>query len=164
MTSFGGDDVFVSKLDVSGNFIWAKRIGGPGGDYAESIAVDVVGNVYSTGYFDGTADFDPDVAVLNFTSSGWTDIYIHKMSQTSVGIQENTNKNSISIYPNPTTGKFFIQSEKAITTEIHNVLGERIQVEAENKVIDLSKYAKGLYFVHCTDEKGNRSIFKLIRE
>ncbi len=59
LTSAGDNDIFVSKLDSSGNFIWAKSMGGTGIDAGCGIAVDLSGNVYTTGYFNGTADFDP---------------------------------------------------------------------------------------------------------
>jgi hypothetical protein len=39
-------DAFVLKLDTSGNFIWAKQMGGTSRDLARSIAVDIKGNGY----------------------------------------------------------------------------------------------------------------------
>ena len=65
LTSNGGRDVFVSKLDSSGNYLWAKSWGSaadPGlnaDDTSRSVAVDSSGNVYTTGYFQRTVDFDP---------------------------------------------------------------------------------------------------------
>src|SRR5678815_2255104 len=32
LTSAGGSDIFISKLDSAGNFIWEKKIGGIGND------------------------------------------------------------------------------------------------------------------------------------
>ncbi len=79
LTSVGGQDIFVSKLDVNGNFIWARAMGGISNDYALSIAIDAGGNVYTTGYFEGTADFDPSASVANLTSAGSGDIFISKL-------------------------------------------------------------------------------------
>jgi hypothetical protein len=70
LTSSGSDDIFVSKLDSAGNFVWAKAMGGPSGDAGQGIAVDGAGNVYTTGSFQGTADFDPGAGTFNLTSSG----------------------------------------------------------------------------------------------
>ncbi|MDE0837929.1 MAG: SBBP repeat-containing protein, partial [Kiritimatiellae bacterium] len=60
LTSSGGFDIFVQKLDASGNFLWAKGMGGfANSDYGTAIAVDASGNVYTTGRFYGAADFNP---------------------------------------------------------------------------------------------------------
>ena len=79
LTSAGGDDVFVSKLDASGNFVWAKAMGGTNSENATSIAIDVTGNVYTTGFFAGTTDFDPNTGVVNLTSAGSLDIFVSKL-------------------------------------------------------------------------------------
>ena len=65
-----GDDVFVSKLDSAGDLVWAKNFGGT--EYAKgfSVAVDSSGNVYTSGEFEGTVDFDPGAGTANLTSSG----------------------------------------------------------------------------------------------
>lgn len=79
LTSAGMADVFVQKLDANGNFIWAKQIGGGSNDGISSVTVDAWGNVYTTGYFEGTADFDPGAAIFNLTSTGNYDIFVQKM-------------------------------------------------------------------------------------
>ncbi len=79
LTSNGGEDVFITKLDVSGNLVWAKSIGGPSNDNGKSIAVDASGNVFVIGYFNGTADFDPNSGTTNLTSAGYSDIFIVKL-------------------------------------------------------------------------------------
>jgi len=80
LSSVGEHDIFVSKLDAAGNFVWAKRIGGIGVDLSYSIAVDVTGNIYTTGFFSGTADFDPGAGVFNLNSFGNADIFICKLN------------------------------------------------------------------------------------
>ncbi len=80
LTSAGSADVFISKLDADGNFVWAKNIGGVNDDDSFSIAVDAAGNVYTTGRFRGTADFDPSPATFNLTSTGINDAFISKLN------------------------------------------------------------------------------------
>jgi hypothetical protein len=79
LTSAGGNDGFVSKLDNGGNFVWARQLGGSSGDYGLAVAVDAGGNVYTTGTFAGTADFDPGGGTHNLTSAGDYDIFISKL-------------------------------------------------------------------------------------
>jgi len=72
--------IYVSKLSPTGDFVWAKSLGGPGcGEAGNSILVDASGEVYITGLFQGTADFDPDAGTFNLTSAGGFDIYICKL-------------------------------------------------------------------------------------
>lgn len=78
-TSAGEYDIFIQKLDANGNFIWAKQMGGTGSDFGRSITVDASGNVYTTGTFEGTVDFDPGVDTVNFTSAGSYDIFTQKL-------------------------------------------------------------------------------------
>lgn len=81
ITSFVGSygDMFVLKLDKNGNFKWAKRIGGTSLYIINSLAVDRSGNVFGTGYFFGTADFDPNAGTKNLTSNGSGDFFIFKL-------------------------------------------------------------------------------------
>jgi hypothetical protein len=69
LSSLGSNDIFVSKLDASGNYKWAKRVGSTDDDRGRSISTDAAGNVYVTGYFQGTVDFDPGVGVFNLNTS-----------------------------------------------------------------------------------------------
>ena len=78
LTPFGGGDIFISKLDNTGAFVWVKQIGGTAGESVLSLALDDDGNVYITGQLLGTVDFDPGVGTTNLTSAGDSDIFIAK--------------------------------------------------------------------------------------
>lgn len=51
-------DVFVAKMDVNGNFLWAKSMGGSNEDIGYGIEVDNSGNVFCTGKYKGVANFN----------------------------------------------------------------------------------------------------------
>lgn len=80
INSIGDVDVFISKLDSSGNFIWAKSIGGSNFDNSNCLAVDSSYNVYTTGVFNVWADFDPYSGMDSLVANGSPDIFISKIN------------------------------------------------------------------------------------
>jgi hypothetical protein len=54
----GQSDIYVSKQNASGQFVWAKRFAGTMDERAYDIYVDANGMIYITGYFYGTTQFD----------------------------------------------------------------------------------------------------------
>jgi len=79
MVSAGSEDIFVSKLDALGNFIWSKRMGGIDSDRGYAIQSIDGGHVYISGSYNATADFDPGTSISNLTSAGLSDGYICKL-------------------------------------------------------------------------------------
>ncbi len=80
LTSAGVNDIYISKLDSGGNFIWAKQVGGLSYDLGNGMTVDAIGNVYITGTFQDSADLDPGFGVYNLVSFGASqDIFISKL-------------------------------------------------------------------------------------
>lgn len=72
----GLTDIFVSKVNASGNTSWSVRAGGSGSDRGLDVAVDNSGNVYVSGFFSGTAQFGNGVSL---TASGSSqDAYVVK--------------------------------------------------------------------------------------
>ena len=82
LTSYGGWDIIVAKLDKEGVWQWVVNAGGGGQDGGASIAVDDEGNSYITGVFYDVAWFgnttltsiggpaDPDVFVTKIDTNG----------------------------------------------------------------------------------------------
>lgn len=79
------DDIFVCKLDPSGNFTYAFQLGGRALDWCRSLAIDGSGFVYITGYFHDTADFDPCIGIHNLVTAGGGDVYIGKFGTPLIG-------------------------------------------------------------------------------
>ncbi|MBD2412255.1 hypothetical protein FACHB389_29560 [Nostoc calcicola FACHB-389] len=75
LTSVGNNDAFITKLDSSGNFLWAKNLGGTSDDSGRGIIVDETGNAYFTGYFSDNATF----GTTTFSSAGNTDVFVTKL-------------------------------------------------------------------------------------
>ncbi|HRK33630.1 MAG TPA: Ig-like domain-containing protein, partial [Candidatus Hydrogenedentes bacterium] len=77
-TSAGNADFFITKFDSSGSFVWARRIGSTAIDIASSIAIDPYSNVYVSGSFQGTVDFDPGAGTQNLTAMSNCDTFTAK--------------------------------------------------------------------------------------
>ena len=79
LISNGESDIFIQKLDTSGDFIWAKSLGSEGAEFALNVTIDVEGNVITVGQFYHTVDFDPGTGTVNLISNGASDIFIQKL-------------------------------------------------------------------------------------
>jgi hypothetical protein len=79
-TSAGEEDIFLTKINSDGTYGFTKTMGGTDRDFGRSAAIDSSGNVYITGYFSGTADFDPDTGPDSHTSEGLEDIFLTKIN------------------------------------------------------------------------------------
>ena len=65
--------------------------------------------------------------------------------------------NQISIYPNPTMGKIFL-SKSVKEVSIYNLSGQKMPVVLDEKSLDLSGFASGIYIIRGMD--GNQKIFE----
>ncbi|QDU82605.1 FG-GAP repeat protein [Polystyrenella longa] len=81
LPSSGGRDLFVSKFDTIGNLLWARSFGAPDNIYLEDSGVDEDNNLFFSGSFNGTVDFDPGVGADNRTSNGSSDVFLMKMDE-----------------------------------------------------------------------------------
>lgn len=114
-SSGSSPDAFVWKLTSAGDFAWAKRLGSSTTtDAGAGIATDIQGSVYSTGYFGGTADFDPGAAVFNLSSTGSDDVYLSKFNANgdfqwakSMGGSSSDQPRAIAVTPGASTRRVY---------------------------------------------------------
>jgi len=129
LTSSGNEDIFIAKLDINGNWLWAKQAGGTDDDYGKGIAVDDNGNSYITGYFYSSATF----GTTTLTSSGYEDIFVAKLGEVnSISLPDIISFSGIrSIYPNPfnplTTIDYEISMPADVKIEVYNNRGQLVR-------------------------------------
>ncbi len=107
LTTQGGRDVFVAKLDVDGNWLWAIGAGGVDWDEGYALTVDSSGFIYATGYFDGSALFGE----TTLTTQGDFDVFIAKLS---CGVVNQPPE--IPAIDGPVNGKVETQYDYTVTT------------------------------------------------
>ena len=162
ITSLGSLDIFLFKLDASGNFIWAKSIGGLSGEFGNSLFLDGTGNLYCTGDFGGTIDFDPGAGIFNLAPAGRA-VFVLKLSNSgtfvwakAMGGDGFTYGNSVAVDPVGnvyTTGSFMKTFDCDPGTTIFNLIA------ATGNFMFLSKFDPSGNFVWAHSAGGASSIF-----
>jgi hypothetical protein len=149
-----GSPIIVVKYNAAGNAIWAKKAECTAFGFHAGITTDYLGNVFVTGTVVGIASFDSDT--LDYASIV---IYVAKLSNTAVGLEENIASNDISFYPNPSSGLFTFNNNIK-TIEVFNLMGELILNQSNTKEINLTDYPSGLYVARVNGE----NVLRLLKE
>jgi len=122
-------------------------------------------DIFISGSFYGSADFDLSSSVQALTSSNtfYSDRFWAKYSTTTLGLGENIITKGYSIYPNPTNGELFVShplnSEFNIT--ITDITGKVLNTTTlqDNESVNVASYPQGMYFIQI--ESGNeRNTYK----
>jgi hypothetical protein len=172
LTSSGPYDVFISKLDNNGNFISTLQFAGSGFAEGRSLVLDNVGNIFATGNFKATTDFDPLAGVFNLTSNGADDIFIIKLQnelENTTSINEHSWTSKINLYPNPTTSALSIESDKIFENAniiVRNAIGQEIfsdTYSSTNNITFTLDGESGVYFIEINDT-GKVAILKVIKD
>ncbi|MFH0865304.1 MAG: T9SS type A sorting domain-containing protein [Bacteroidota bacterium] len=95
----------------------------------------------------------PDTSTQNFTTYAYDGCHLDDIPE--LYAEQTT---PLLIYPNPNDGKFQISSSKsqASSIEVYNINSERVYSGTTNESltdIDLTGYARGLYFVRMSNER-----------
>ena len=142
---------YLIKYDTYGNLVWGlnSEILPSGSDpdgTGRALCHDDFGNVFIAGNFDGGSK-----------------AFITKISELGIITEQKEieNNSSLNVYPNPTTSSFQINysspEKSKLQLNISNSFGEKIYSETVSQLlteykkdIDLSKHAKGVYFIEIT--------------
>ncbi|MGB6037690.1 MAG: hypothetical protein WBG42_15550, partial [Cryomorphaceae bacterium] len=80
LSSNGGQDAFVVKLDENGTFQWAHNFGGTEQELVLGMDVNPEGDTFITGLFASTVDFDPSEEVEERSPINNRDGYVLKLN------------------------------------------------------------------------------------
>ncbi|MCC6682499.1 MAG: SBBP repeat-containing protein [Phycisphaeraceae bacterium] len=96
-TNAGGWDAFVSKYNPAGTFAWTRQLGTSNYDHSYGIATDTAGNLFITGFTDGslggTNAGDYDAFVSKYDAAGtlaWTRQIGTSNYDNSIGVSTDT--------------------------------------------------------------------------
>lgn len=157
LKSKGASDIFISKLDKSGNVVWANSIGGLSNDYNSHLIIDNQNKLLLTSSF-ASQNININNLIINNTGTNSTgvysnDLFIVKFNSNLTGVNNNYNNyTNIKIYPNPANDFIIIEgltTSENTTINIYDIQGKLILTKelVENGTIDLSELNKGVYVV-----------------
>lgn len=153
----------IIKFDTSGNVLDGSVLGSGDKDQG-SVTTDANGYyIYMTGTLSDTAICGPDTLddYNNFTTylARW------QTPQSTVGINDIAiTMQSITVYPNPSTGIFNFQANSQHppaggNIAVYNMLGQEVvpsfTIHNSQFTIDLSGQPKGIYFYRLTNTQGS---------
>ncbi len=158
-------DIFILKLSPLGDYVWAGSIGETGDDLGNCITVDDACNIYTTGYYLDTADFDTGTGTNTLFNNGGGQSYALKLScQLTTGLDDDVFSNySLSIYPNPTSSQLTINYEGEISEiNIIDIKGKTIKQFSSAKTIEVADLVAGVYFLQIKSDRNviNRKFIK----
>ena len=157
--NMGMTDYWVVKLSNSGNIEWQKSFGGSGIDAAFTIQQTTNGGYIVAGFSGST---DGDVTGNN----GDMDYWVVKLSS-SVGVNEISEFNEFSVYPNPTSNHITLKVNNQLIGAVYIIcdnMGKMVmsgQIKSENFIIDLDNLSNGIYLFSIGDN--NKQTFKVIK-
>lgn len=159
------NDAFLVSFNSSG----VRQSGTYYGGTKNVCTSDASGNIYMTGYTQSSTGIATAGAHQTMKgNTGYNDAFLVKFKGVSVGINENTNENSLSVYPNP------IQSEVSVKVDtkdvgsdytIYDNMGKIVlsgKIIAENTNIELGNLSAGIYWFSVGENL--KQIFKVIKE
>ena len=169
LSANGGEDIFITEFNSNGDFVWAKQMGGTSNEEGLSLRVDDTGNIYTTGAFEGTVDFDPNDGIENLTSLGSRDIFIQKLTIDNLSVNNVDKLSYASIYPNPSEDTVSIKLpsiEANIEVKIIDYTGKIIHAfqHYNTDLITLNMNVNtGVYVIELKTPK-DKSVFRLIKK
>lgn len=154
IASDGANDVFVTKLDYAGLWLWASKGGGVGNDYSSSVVVDKTG-AYVTGSLRNVATFGTIVYTPPSGSEIIEQVYVAKISHDgtwlwlAVSTAANGDREGTSIAVNKysTSGAVYITG----FTNASTLFGENAISATAVSLIVARVGLEGVFPVYCTD-------------
>lgn len=158
----------VFDIVLSQNVIYVVTDGVGCANNTEPIKISVDnGETWSSGMFNLPQAY---FAKLGVTVDGCVFTYapfedkLYRLCDGPLDVKENTLE-MVNVIPNPTTGNIQLVNFQSGSAYLYNVQGSLIKSYAQipqDKILDLSELAGGIYFLRIANETGNRTI-KIIK-
>jgi Secretion system C-terminal sorting domain/Beta-propeller repeat len=159
-------DMYVSKFDANGNFVWTQNYGSAGSGrttVATSMALDATGNIYITGWYKGVVDF----GATSLSGGNFENAFVVKLNATggviwakNVASSNGLDKGfSVDV---DASGNVFIAGTYSFTTDFDPGAGTQNRGSSGQDIFVLKLTAAGNYSnVYVTGTAGIDQAFSL---
>lgn len=152
------------KMYIDGQKQWSYFKGFTSTFSSDLIYIGISGNTTYTGNLNGRVD---DIRVYNrvLTGAEVTTLF-NEPNPATVGLTNvELEKNVISLYPNPTKDKLYLNFELKINSvEVYDAIGKMLFKQTNSNFIDLNQYNEGIYLLKAYTEQGTLITKKIIKE
>lgn len=140
---------FIAGFDLNLQTRWLKNMASEGALYPSQIAANSTNHIWVGGSFLGKATLDNlSAAANNF------DLFLAEATLQATATQELAQQNLFLVFPNPTDGTVFIQTEiPSFTVQVMNAAGQSILQGANLHMLDFRQMPKGTYFITFQADK-----------
>jgi hypothetical protein len=162
-------DGAIIKFDLNGKLLWTKDIGGSKDDGAYTATVNSFQNIFVAGFYQSPSIAFDTITLTSDQTPNYSTAYVAKLKEDHTGVINYEKRSSLFVYPNPCNGLFTVKNcdtDNETDLTVYNIFGENIFSEKHLpniERIDISAYAKGIYFVRLTSSKAS-AVVKLIKE
>ncbi|MGL5891181.1 MAG: T9SS type A sorting domain-containing protein, partial [Bacteroidia bacterium] len=163
-------DMLYLQNDTAGNYFWGFSIGGSYEDFVSDIFIGAGGELYTTGQYMISADFDPGTATANLTST-WqnNDVFVARYTPFGVGINDRQEPViSLHLFPNPSAGNTVINfgaETLSGTITVNDATGRIVSSQQFNnqQFVNLNTNTEtGLYYVTIFTDDNRIITLKMI--
>jgi len=165
-TSEGSASSYISVYKPNGDYASTYTLNSPDENIVTGIAVTGGNEIYLTGWFKSSINFDPSQSGFDFTTIS-TDNYILKLGAITVGIAEKQAAYPINIYPNPARDEVHIAAPDIREINVYTIHGKLVLSQSANvfsdkHTIQTSHLPAGTYMLSLTANDGFIRLAKLV--
>ncbi|WP_420574633.1 SBBP repeat-containing protein [Kordia sp.] len=170
LVSNGNVDIFIHQQDASGNFMSAYPIGGTGFDTPETIMINADSEIFLTGSYSRTVDFDLNSGTTNLVSNGSRDIFVAKFDLANLSTPDfMSDNNKVTLFPNPAKNIVNLQSDRNIKNiALFNLQGKlmytQTAIHSSSMQFDIKDDVKdGVYVIEIEFMDNSKTYKRLIK-
>ncbi len=159
-------DIWVFKIDSSGNLKWQQCLGGTGSEAVEIGVKKISNNSYVVAAVT-LASFGSGDVGCNTNTSTANDLWFFQITDTTIVSRNEDSFSKIKIFPNPAEDYLILTSDEKINGyfTLYNAFGEKVIIDKffENELyLDIQEIPAGVYISTIRDKQGNFTANKII--